>query len=119
LITALFRCVELRKPMVRAVNTGISAVIDGDGLVVEPDVFFDADNKGRTSMRDPKTGRWHRLLNAVLVDSIPLDNRTSLYLRYGDWFAGGCGLLAALVALLAILPAAWFPRRGSLGTARA
>ena len=76
LITALFRCVELRKPMVRAANTGISAVIDGDGMVIEPDVYIDADNKGRTSMRDPKTGRWNRRLNAVLVDSIPLDNRT-------------------------------------------
>jgi apolipoprotein N-acyltransferase len=111
LITALFRCVELRKPMVRAVNTGISAVINGDGLVVEPDVFLDADNQGRTSMRDPKTGRWYRQLNAVLVDSIPLDNRTSFYLRHGDWFAGGCGLLAALVGLVAIIPRAWFSRR--------
>jgi apolipoprotein N-acyltransferase len=119
LITALFRCVELRKPLVRAANTGISAVIDGDGLVVEPEVFLDADDKGRTSMRDPKTGRWNRQLNAVLIDSIPLDNRTSYYLRYGDWFAGTCGLLAALAGLLAVLPAAWFPRRWAAGVARA
>ena len=56
LISALFRSVECRKPMVRAVNTGISAVIDGDGIVVEPEVYLDVDNKGRTTMRDPKTG---------------------------------------------------------------
>jgi apolipoprotein N-acyltransferase len=111
LICALFRCVELRKPMVRAVNTGISAVIDGDGMVIEPDVYIDADDKGRTSMRDPKTGHWNRQLNAVLVDSIPLDNRTSFYLRHGDWFAAGCGVLATLVGLLAMLPATWVPRR--------
>jgi apolipoprotein N-acyltransferase len=111
LISALFRSVELRKPSVRAVNTGISAVIDGDGLVVEPDVFIDADNKGRKSMRDPKTGRWNRQLNAVLVDSIPLDNRTSFYLRHGDWFAGTCGFFAAIAALVAVLPAAWFQGR--------
>jgi apolipoprotein N-acyltransferase len=115
LITALFRCVELRKPMVRAVNTGISAIIDGDGLVIEPEVYIDADakppSKGRTSMRDPKTGKWNRLLNAVLVDSVPLDNRSSFYLHHGDWFAGGCGVLAALAGILAVLPAAWLPRR--------
>jgi apolipoprotein N-acyltransferase len=97
--------------MVRAVNTGISAVINGDGLVVEPDVFLDADKKGRTSMRDPKTGRWNRQLNAVLVDSIPLDNRTSFYLHHGDWFAGACGLLAALLGVLAMIPHAWFSPR--------
>jgi apolipoprotein N-acyltransferase len=111
LITALFRCVECRKPMVRAVNTGISAVIDGDGMVVEPDVYLDVDNKGRTTMRDPKTGRWNRQFNAVLVDSVPLDNRTSLYLRFGDWFAGTCGFAALVVALASLVPRRWFSRR--------
>ena len=33
LITGSFRCIETRTPMVRAVNTGISAIIDGDGQV--------------------------------------------------------------------------------------
>jgi apolipoprotein N-acyltransferase len=111
LITSLFRCVECRKPMVRAVNTGISAVIDGDGMVVQPDVYLDVDNKGRTTMRDPKTGRWNRQLNAVLVDSVPLDNRTSFYLRYGDWFAGTCGFVALLVFLASLVPSRWFNRR--------
>jgi len=110
LITALFRCVECRKPMVRAVNTGISAVIDGDGMVVEPDVYLDVDNKGRTTMRDPKTGRWNRQLNAVLVDSVPLDNRSSLYLRFGDWFAGTCGFATLLVLLASLVPSRWLGR---------
>jgi apolipoprotein N-acyltransferase len=111
LITSLFRCVECRKPMVRAVNTGISAVIDGDGMVVEPDVFLDVDNKGRTTMRDPKSGRWNRQFNAVLVDSVPLDNRTSLYLRFGDWFAGTCGFATLLVLLASLVPRRWTSRR--------
>jgi apolipoprotein N-acyltransferase len=111
LISALFRCVECRKPMVRAVNTGISAVINGDGAVIEPEVYLDADNKGRNSMRDPKTGRWHRQLNEVIVDSVPLDNRTSLYVRYGDWFAECCGCALFLVVLLSMAPARWFVRR--------
>ena len=93
LITAVFRSVECRTPMVRAVNTGISAVIDGDGVIREPDVFIDADHQGRESMRDV-SGRFHKQLNAVLVADVPLDNRTSLYVRWGDWFAGGCAVLA-------------------------
>jgi apolipoprotein N-acyltransferase len=111
LITGLFRCVECRKPMVRAVNTGISAVIDGDGMVVEPEVYLDFDNKGRTTMRDPKTGRWNRQLNAVLVDAVPLDNRSSVYLHAGDWFAGTCGFATLFVLLASFVPARWFGRR--------
>ncbi len=103
LITAAFRAVECRTPMVRAVNTGISAVIDGDGVIVEPDVFIDADGQGRTGMRDPHTRRWHKQLNAVLVDSVPLDPRSSLYVRWGDWFAATCCLLALVVGLAHML----------------
>ena len=111
LITASFRCIETRVPMVRAVNTGISAFIDGDGVVREPSLFLDLDAlmrrpagsgktdpttaaaagiDARTSMRDPKTGRYYKGLNAVLVSEVPLDNRTSLYVRWGDWFAAVC-----------------------------
>ncbi len=108
LITALFRCVETRTPMVRAVNTGISAVIDGDGVVVDPEVFIDGDavdaESARTSMADPETGRWHKGLNAALVETIPLDNRTSLYLRGGDWFAGTCGFGVLWITLGSFFP---------------
>ena len=103
LITAAFRCVENRTPMVRAVNTGVSAVIDGDGMIVEPDFFIDGDNKGRTSFVDPKTGRWNKSMNAVIIDTIPLDHRTSLYTKYGDWFAGACCFGALFVFFMALL----------------
>lgn len=104
LLTAVFRAVECRTPMVRAVNTGISAVIDGDGLIVEPDTFMDADSRGRTTMRDPQTGRLYKSLNAVLVDDVPLDNRRSLYVAWGDWFALTCAMLTAVIALIGLLP---------------
>jgi apolipoprotein N-acyltransferase len=103
LITATFRCIETRTPMVRAVNTGVSAVIDGDGLIREPLAFVDYDRhpaverdpnlRPRESLRDPKTGRFHKSLNATLVADVPLDPRGSLYLRWGDWFAGACLVL--------------------------
>ena len=115
LITALFRCVECRTPMVRAVNTGISAVIDGDGVVREPEVFIDGDGQERSSMRDPKTGRWHKQLNAALVDTVPLDNRTSLYATYGDWFAGVCCFCTIFCLLSGAIPR----RRGEVQATRA
>ena len=91
LITATFRCVETRTAMVRAVNTGVSAIIDGDGLVRDPDVFIDLDGN-RTEYRDPETGGFPVELNCALVGHIPIDNRGSLYARMGDWFAGLCAL---------------------------
>lgn len=107
LITAQFRAVECRTPLVRAVNTGISAFIDGDGVVLEPEVFYDGDGQGRDSLRDPQTGKYHKQLNAVLVHDIPLDNRQSLYVEHGDWFAGSCGVGAVIFLLTGL----WSNRR--------
>jgi apolipoprotein N-acyltransferase len=94
LVTAAFRAVECRTPLIRAVNTGISAVIDGDGAILDPEVFLDGDQQGRTTARDPHTGRWHKQLNVALVTNVPLDPRDSLYVRFGDWFAGLCSACA-------------------------
>jgi apolipoprotein N-acyltransferase len=104
LITAQFRCIETRTPMARAVNTGISAVIDGDGLVREPVTLFNLDryNAGEPqpkSMRDPETGEYWREMNAALVVDVPLDPRSSLYVWWGDWFAGMCLVACSLVVL--------------------
>jgi len=94
LITASFRAVETRTPLVRAVNTGISAVIDGDGVLTEPDVFIDGDALTReesiSTMRDPATGELRKSLNAAIVTDVPLDSRRSFYVAHGDWFAQGC-----------------------------
>ena len=56
LITAAFRCVECRVPMVRAVNTGISAVIDGDGVVIDPDALLvvETSAQGEIQPRDKR-----------------------------------------------------------------
>ena len=78
LAVSTFRCVENRAPMVRAVNTGVSAVIDGNGRIVRSLAKEVAD----------------QVLEAVA----PLDDRTSLYSRWGDWLgqmtlAGTIGFL--------------------------
>lgn len=112
LITAAFRAVECRTPLVRAVNTGISAIVDGDGAILEPEIFLDGDRRRnsdeppRTSSRDPKTGKWYRQLSAALIHTVPLDNRRSWYVMWGDWFAGSCAACAA-VALVMSLRERW------------
>lgn len=69
LAVSVFRAVENRVPLARAVNTGVSAVIDGNGLIVE-------------SLR--------KLRQGLVVRSIPLDDRVSAYTRWGDWVGLGC-----------------------------
>lgn len=96
LITASFRAVETRTPLVRAVNTGISAVIDGDGVLTEPDVFINGHAESQeeliSTMRDPETGELRKSLNAAIITDVPLDSRSSFYVAHGDWFAQGCCL---------------------------
>src|SRR5262249_31516741 len=86
LATGIFRAVEHRCPIARAVNTGISAVIDGNGRVLEQ---VPATQEG------------------ILTAMVPLDDRVALYTRWGDWLP----ILASL-ATAAILPISlFFPNR--------
>lgn len=105
LITAAFRCVETRKPLVRAVNGGISAFIDGNGQVREPEQILVIDDNAEEyvprltkveGMRDPETGKWRRQMSAVVFGQVPLDDRSSFYLKWGDLFARACLLLTLL-----------------------
>ncbi len=115
LVTSAFRCVETRTPLVRAVNTGISAFIDGNGVIRDPEVFIDFDARRnnarpRNGMRDA-AGRFHKQLNAALIANVPLDPRRSLYVRFGDWFAGACALACGFVVIAGL--AARFGRRAA------
>lgn len=104
LITSVFRAVECRKPLVRAVNTGISAFVDGDGAILEPDEFMDGETGEPLAMKDPRTGAWTKSCNALLVQTVPLDNRNSVYLQSGDVFAGSCGGLVFLLLVGGLIP---------------
>ncbi|MCA8985796.1 MAG: apolipoprotein N-acyltransferase [Planctomycetaceae bacterium] len=106
LITAQFRAVELRMPLVRAANMGISSIIDGDGVVLTPEVFLTKDavsGEPRPETYREPSGRYRRKLEAVAVHTLPLDSRGSLYLWWGDWFAMTCQLATGGL-LLTCLP---------------
>jgi apolipoprotein N-acyltransferase len=77
LAVSVFRTIEHRVPLARAVNTGISALIDGNGEI-----------------RDTLP----RLTESVLNVTIPLDDRTSNYTVLGDWLGVSC--LAVTIGLL-------------------
>jgi len=108
LITATFRAIETRTPMIRAVNTGVSAIIDGDGLVRTPEHFFVFnEDQGRMetgTMRNPETGKWNKGMHAALVMNVPLDNRTSFYVRTGDWFGISCCFGAVFFFCAGLVP---------------
>jgi apolipoprotein N-acyltransferase len=69
LAIGVFRAVEHRVPLVRAVNTGLSALVDGNGEILA------------TLAKNQST---------VLTVTVPLDDRTTLYSRWGDWLGLSC-----------------------------
>jgi apolipoprotein N-acyltransferase len=76
---ARLRAVENRRFLIRAANNGISAVIDPYGRIQK------------------KTGLFVR---TVLDDQFAYCNELTFYLRHGDWFAQGCGVIMAIAAIL-------------------
>jgi len=83
LVLASFRAIEARRALIRSTNTGISAIVDPAGRVVE------------------RTGQWTR---ETLVADVPLikDGSSTIYMRFGDviaWIA----LTLTLVGLIAAL----------------
>lgn len=78
LAMAAFRAVENRRYMVRAANTGITAVVDPRGRILDPTPLFE---------------------RTLLVRDVPFIVEKSFYTRHGDLFAQAC--LAAALALLA------------------
>jgi apolipoprotein N-acyltransferase len=83
-----FRAVECRRAIVRAVNMGISGIIDGDGRIVKI--------PGPTWSESKK-------IAAVVNGVVPIDHRESLYAQWGDWLPLTCwGMLAAAFIYVAL-----------------
>ena len=99
-----FRAVECRRAVARSVNMGISAVVDGNGQVLAPQARGEEKGVrlweiGERAEALP-TGRWSEFkkVPGVLLATVPIDDRSSLYAAWGDWLPWACwGLLAALL----------------------
>jgi apolipoprotein N-acyltransferase len=75
LAVSRFRAIEARRAVLRAVNGGISAVIDGNGGIV--------------ALPGPTWGA-SQSVTGLISAAVPLDTRTSLYARLGDWLPWSC-----------------------------
>src|SRR6267143_145406 len=81
LANAIFRCVENRRPMVRAANTGVTCFVNEFGRITN----FLQDDTGNTFTEGVLTGQI----------SVPQERHLTFYSRHGEWFAKCC-LLATL-----------------------
>jgi apolipoprotein N-acyltransferase len=97
---AALRCVELRRPMVRSANTGITAMIDSRGVITD-------------RLRDPETSS--PFIQGVLPVRVPLPAQqpVTLYARWGDWFA----MVMALTCLVELIRAAKSSRTPGVSSA--
>jgi apolipoprotein N-acyltransferase len=87
LTNAIFRAIELRRPMCRACNTGVTCFIDDRGRVL-------------SMLRDPQTNS--TFIEGVLPSTIQVARHPpmTLYARFGDWFAMLCLAVCLLGAWL-------------------
>ncbi|MCG8391627.1 MAG: hypothetical protein MI745_00940, partial [Pseudomonadales bacterium] len=87
---SVFRAIETRVPVVRAVNTGISADISSNGKIET--VLETVDDSGRKDT----------MVAGVLKVSTKTDRRSTIYAAVGDLFAiavsvAACGIIILLV----------------------
>ncbi len=73
LVLASFRAIEHRRALVRATNTGISAIVDPAGRIVK------------------RTAQWTK---ATLAGKIPLMQGRTVYAILGDWIGWVCGAIS-------------------------
>jgi len=98
LANAIFRCVETRRPMVRAANTGVTCFVSEFGRLTQ----VLRDETGSTFTEGVLTGEVQ----------VPTERELTFYTRYGELFAKSC----AVITLLAMIIAIAFRRTGRGGS---
>lgn len=76
LAMAVLRAVENRRYLVRAANTGISAIVDSSGRILHASDLF---------------------VPTVITDQIRVERAQTFYTRYGDLFAWTCVIFTVVV----------------------
>jgi apolipoprotein N-acyltransferase len=98
LANAIFRCVETRRPLVRAANTGVTCFVNQFGRVTQ----ILQDETGSTFTEGVLTGEV----------KVPIEHELTFYTRYGELFAKSC----AVITLLTIIITIAFRRTGRSGS---
>jgi len=98
LANAVFRCVETRRPMARAANTGVTCFVNEFGRVTQ----ILRDETGDTFTEGVLTGD---------ID-VPQDRQLTFYTRHGELFAKTCGAITG-VAMILLFGLRKFGRGGS------
>ena len=88
LANAVFRCVETRRPMVRAANTGLTCFVNEFGRVTQ-------------MLRDDQGSIFEE--GTLVGDvNIPIEPALTFYTRHGELFAKICAAATILIALVKI-----------------
>jgi apolipoprotein N-acyltransferase len=95
LANAIFRCVETRRPMIRAANTGVTCFVNRFGRVTQEL----QDENGSTFTEGVLTGE-------VMV---PAEQELTFYARHGELFAQACAAIALIAMMLGGITR-WRPR---------
>jgi len=92
LANAIFRCVETRRPMVRAANTGVTCFVNEFGRVTQ----MLQDETGSTFTEGVLTGEI----------KVPTEGELTFYARHGELFAKLCAGIT-LIAILVMILVRW------------
>ncbi len=88
LANAIFRCVETRRPMVRAANTGVTCFVSEFGRVTQ----ILQDDTGSTFTEGVLTGEI----------KVPTEHELTFYTRHGELFAKLCAVITLIGIIAAI-----------------
>src|SRR5207245_6544919 len=88
LANAIFRCVETRRPMIRAANTGVTCFVNEFGRVTQKLQYY----TGSTFTAGELTGEIN----------VPTEHELTFYTRRGELFAQVCAVITLLAVLTVI-----------------
>src|SRR6058998_663615 len=86
LANAIFRCVETRRPMVRAANTGVTCFVNESGRITQ----VLRDESGSTFTEGVLTGDIN----------VPTEHELTFYTRHGEIFAKLCVVMTAIAIVV-------------------
>src|SRR5437763_11981679 len=93
LANAIFRCIETRRPMVRAANTGVTCFVNESGRVTQ----VLQDETGSTFTERVLTGDV----------KVPSEHELTFYTRHGELFAQVCAWITLIAVVVAISLHGW------------